>query len=877
LVALGIYIVLVLCSGVAKYKARVIMKEKTKISSHVISATKEVIKDFFIVVFILVVPLFIWIKVGIHFENLHFKHYIVDGLYIKLDKKLTLKANEVVIPKDKAKPSFKNVEKSFNNIKNILDYFEYIELNHIKFNNNDMKIMYADDVFYITTKDYELSSIVHKNKSTIDANITSLHITKANLELIGTLSYKLKDDLLRSNGTFAFSDSNGTFKFIKNSDNVSLALSSGVFGDIEHIIKPWNIPQSIYNWLVHRVKAKQYKLDHFKLKGKLDSNANLVLDFAHIDAKAILQDVDIYFKEELPSVKTKQLDIIYDNNSLDFDMYSPTYLGRDLNSSYVKIDNLAGDKESTLYLYLHIKSVIDDKVSDILNAYDIKLPIKTLGVQTFDIDMHIPLQEDKKITTVVESNLTKDSFFISKLPLDVQNGYIKYQNNSIKLSNIRLKNSTYDIIVNGDIDTKNQKAKLNSRIKKIKVLDKYKKSIFEITNKKIPIAIDYKKELHINLATLKTKLRFINKKAIITISKLSSILPYLKKLPIKVYDGSLKITTKDFVQFKFDGMLKWNQCFFYLQKGACMSRMKASGSFSNGWLKLYAFGKKLYIDTKKSVIKLNKINIDLAKFLNAKIKKSSATNKKIYIYGNNSTIRYQNSYLLTDSYDIVVYPNGNVKAMGSLDKDIVKFDKVGKNISIKAYRVKDKMLHPLINFSGLKKGRYTLKVEGNPNKELQGEILVEGGVIKDFKAYNNTLAFINSIPALATFSEPGFSTKGYEIKEGMILYHKKSDKIYLDSIYIKGQSGNIAGHGVIDLKKRVLDISLAIQVAKDLTKVISKIPLVGYILMGDDESMTLGLKITGSLDKPKVTNTVAKDIISLPFRMLKRTFGGNSE
>ena len=44
--------------------------------------------------------------------------------------------------------------------------------------------------------------------------------------------------------------------------------------------------------------------------------------------------------------------------------------------------------------------------------------------------------------------------------------------------------------------------------------------------------------------------------------------------------------------------------------------------------------------------------------------------------------------------------------------------------------------------------------------------------------------------------------------------------------------------------------------------------------MGDDESMTLGLKITGSFDKPKVTNTVAKDILSLPLRMLKRTFGG---
>jgi hypothetical protein len=220
-----------------------------------------------------------------------------------------------------------------------------------------------------------------------------------------------------------------------------------------------------------------------------------------------------------------------------------------------------------------------------------------------------------------------------------------------------------------------------------------------------------------------------------------------------------------------------------------------------------------------------------------------------------------------------MYPNGNIKAIGSLDKDIVKFDKKGKNISIKAYRVKDKMLHPLINFKGLKHGRYTIKVKGNPNKKLKGEILVEGGVLKDFKAYNNTLAFINSIPALATFSNPGFSDKGYIIKEGMIEYTKYKDKLYLDSIYIKGSSANIAGKGIINLKTKAIDISLAVQVAKDFSKVISKIPLVGYILMGKDKNMTLGLKITGNLNKPIVKTSVAKDILSLPFKMLARTFG----
>jgi hypothetical protein len=850
------------------------MQEKTKISSHVISAINEVVKDFFIVMFILVVPLFIWLYVGIHIQNLHFRHYFVDGLYIKLDKKLILKANKVVIPKNKSKPSFSKVEKTFNNIKNILDYFEYIELNNIEFENNKLTVLYSDDVFFLSTKEYSLSSIVKKHHNTIEANITSLYINKANVELRGVLKYHLKTDILHTHGKFAFSDSNGTFEFSKNKDDIAINISSGTFSDIQHIIAPWKIPANIHKWLAHKLKAKHYKLDHFFINGKLDSEANLVLDFKNIDAKVVLQDVDIYFDKNLPSVKTKQLDIIYSNNRLYFNAKSPKYQNRDLNGSYVIIQPIISNSQPVAYLHLHVKSQLDNIVSKVLTANKVYLPIQFNKKQVCDISIDIPFDSNKRSKTVVDCNLTKGRFYVSTIPLDIQKGRVRYKNQNIKLQNIWLKNRNYNLIVNGNINTKAKQISLKSKVKQIKYTNKDKQTVFLLKNKNIPISINYAKNIIVNLSTLKTKLVVSKNKVDITISKLSKVLPYIKNLPIELYDGVLHIASKDFIKYAFDGIIKWKECFLFQQKNSCMSSLKIKGYYKNNNIKLYAVGKKLYIDTKRKTIKLNKLNIDLEQFLKAKIKQSSKSNKKLYIAGKKSTIRYKTSHLLTDSYDIVVYPNGNVKAMGSLDNDIVKFEKVAKNISIKAYRVKDKMLHPLINFDGLKRGRYTLKVSGNPDKKLKGEILIEGGVIKDFKAYNNTLAFINSIPALATFSKPGFSTKGYEIKEGMILYHKIKDKIYLDSIYIKGKSGNVAGKGVIDLKHETLDVSLAVQVAKDFGKIISKIPLIGYIIMGDDNSLTLGLNIKGSFKKPVVTNTVAKDIISLPFEMLKRTFGG---
>jgi len=155
---------------------------------------------------------------------------------------------------------------------------------------------------------------------------------------------------------------------------------------------------------------------------------------------------------------------------------------------------------------------------------------------------------------------------------------------------------------------------------------------------------------------------------------------------------------------------------------------------------------------------------------------------------------------------------------------------------------------------------------------MRGEIIVEGGVMKNFKAYNNTLAFINTIPALATLHKPGYSNEGFTITSGVVEYRMiKRTKIIFDSIYIKGDSATIVGKGELDLKNNTINIELGVQVARELGKVVGSIPLVGYILIGKDKSITVGLQITGSLDKPKVNVSAAKDILSYPLALIKRT------
>jgi len=300
-----------------------------------------------------------------------------------------------------------------------------------------------------------------------------------------------------------------------------------------------------------------------------------------------------------------------------------------------------------------------------------------------------------------------------------------------------------------------------------------------------------------------------------------------------------------------------------------------------GNLHFYAFDKRFDYKKAKSRVKITDLNVDLERFLESTKRKKGKqgrdskdgvnAEKPLIILGKNSQLRYGEYTLVTDSYDVEVKPNGEIKAIGSSSGDIVKFSKKREILSMEALRVQDKVLHPLINFKGLQDGRYTLKLSGDPEETMNGKIIVEGGVMKDFKAYNNTLAFINTLPTLAVLQNPGYSSEGFTIEEGIAEYRMiKKEKIVFDSIYIKGTSATIAGMGEIDLEKKTIRLDLAIQTARELGKLVGSLPVVGYIITGGDKSMTFGLQIRGSLDKPEVKTSATKDILSLPLKILQR-------
>ena len=829
--------------------------------------------------------MFVWLKIGIQINTLKVASYSVQGLYIKLDKKLNLKVNKLTVPLRKSNPSLNRIDETFSNIKYVLTFFDEIKVKEIHFENNILSILFKDEKLKLGSKDYEISGDVHREGKMLLGSVSKLELKKYAVTLQGTFTYDLKEDILLTNGVYNMESVSGNFNASKREDKIAFALNSTSFSNLESVVTHFNLSDTLKSWIVDKVAAKKYALHFFKGKGKIE-NKTFTLDTDSLKAEVTLSDVNVYFKEDVAPVKAPSVLLNYDKTGLFFDLEKPRYLGKNLTGSKVSIVNLK-DENTTLHVNLKLHDSIDTKVQKLLYAYGVPLPVlqKEAKVKG-SIDIILGLKNGSK-KFVTDLDFLKGDVWVNEMTLPVISGHLHHEDNLIVLEKLRLKNDSYAGILNATVDLKKFRLKGVFAAEYVNLLVK-SKSFVSLKNEKLPFELFYKKGVKLNVPKLALRYVHEDKDTTLILSDLDKIKKYIvNELPIEE-GGKLEIHTKDFDTYTYKGLLNFSSCFLYESNDVCQVKVDFEGKATKGNIDLHAFNKHLYYNQKKSEIKLSKLHFDLKKFFEyrekkeekqrkeEKSKKDEKSKKKsfetFHVLGKQSHLRYGDHTLLTDSYDVKIDSNGDIQAIGNADGDIIQFSKVKEIISLEALRIKDKVLHPLINFNGLQQGRYTMSMKGHPGVAMKGHIVVEGGVMHDFKAYNNTLAFINTLPALATLHKPGYSNKGFLIHSGTIDYRIiKKEKIIFDKIYIEGESSNIWGSGEVNLKKKTIDIELRIQLAQSLGTVVGNIPVLGYILVGEDKSVTIGLNITGSLDNPKVSVSTVKDVLSYPIDVIKRT------
>ena len=155
---------------------------------------------------------------------------------------------------------------------------------------------------------------------------------------------------------------------------------------------------------------------------------------------------------------------------------------------------------------------------------------------------------------------------------------------------------------------------------------------------------------------------------------------------------------------------------------------------------------------------------------------------------------------------------------------------------------------------------------------LQGKIHMQNTIFKEFVLIQNILALIDAIPSLVVFRKPGLNDDGYEIKNGSFMFWLNDEYLGLDEIDFVGTAIDISGNGLVDFKSDTLNLLLQASTMKTLSDIISSIPIVGFLILGDEGKITTNIVVSGELSNPKTEVSLLEDVVTAPFKILRRVF-----
>lgn len=216
----------------------------------------------------------------------------------------------------------------------------------------------------------------------------------------------------------------------------------------------------------------------------------------------------------------------------------------------------------------------------------------------------------------------------------------------------------------------------------------------------------------------------------------------------------------------------------------------------------------------------------------------------------------------------LAYQDGKFTANLQYGPGTIAMDLEGTEFSLVGEELNDAFMDALIAGSEFEKGSMSVAAKGNFD-DFSVVFKIEDTIMKEFKALNNILAMVNTIPALITFSLPSYSTKGLPVDSLVVGMTVKEGLGTIDSMTLESPEISMGGSGWVDFSKQRIgmDLNLITQAKKN----ISKIPLVGYILAGKEKRPSITVKVSGSLTNPEVEHSIFMEVATQPFSMLYRT------
>ncbi len=534
--------------------------------------------------------------------------------------------------------------------------------------------------------------------------------------------------------------------------------------------------------------------------------------------------------------------------------------------------------------------------------------IHTRYANMLDLDTKIALDLGQK-------NLSLDSL-VHKIQVNT--------NSSINMHSYDPSNTQEDPQTNFTLDLKSLRSIIqageNSEVFKQKITDtikaqsedKFSKNVFYATGdtlKSLSLSFDFSNPDHMQWSVPELLLEgeFKDNAYAFKIKDLKKIKPYSPIMDyIALKDGSLEVSTSDFVNIDFFAKdLKINLP-IYRSDGSHFDSFSLFGSINKDEILIYTPSKSVSVKIKgdQKDITLNNLDLSVDEFLNSKIpaiaqlfskkQKEKPTPKEIQdedifinakqryerahkiipmatnIHAKDVVLIYKKMPFPLENLDIVAQDD-RVKIDGNYKNGMIIADLVHGALYFKAYNFSGDYINTILQKDFVEGGLFTL-IGSFENQVFNGELKFQNTSLKNLALMQNMINLINTIPSLIVFRNPHLGANGYQIKTGSVVFGITKEYLGLEKIDLIGKTLDVAGNGVIELDTNKLDLNLEVSTIKALSNVLSKIPIVGYLILGKEGKITTNVNVKGTLDNPKTKVTLATDIIQAPFKILRRIF-----
>ena len=844
-----------------------------------------IVKIFLLFASVLIV-FFFALTHGITIRHIQIPGLKIDTLYIKLDKKLTVSADtiEVISIKKEGRNinSIREIEKIADWIEFLPHYFDHIQIDNLLIGKRRLHILYLNDIFYIDNDALQVAAKIsyHPDTKKIAVDLHRLLLKDPHVTLVGKFTYDIPLRRWRGKGHYSGFGIEGSYNVVEQKNRIHFILDSKPFASLKPLVDYLNPIEPIKEWIYPRIPAKKYILHRMNGEIFIKKDGGIVFDPARIEASATAYNAKIHFQKGVTPVVTPRIDISYKNDVLSFKLSKPTFAGKPLDGSHVEIRELS-KRSAKLDAHIVVEGAIDDDIVRLLASYDINLPfVQTEGKTEAIVDLTIKLVGVSILKYHGDYRTERATLLFDRtISIPVHNLHVISKKSDIVIERCRIKMDPYiDASLRGTIDLHAKRGLFEPLIHRMGY-SLGQIPLFDMREKEVPVVLDYKNGTTFSAEKLALKLLYRQGGAHISLLSISKLHPY--------FTGPLKPLQKGRIDIDIDkketkaiGRVTYENKVIF-QKGrpletfvfnAMHNGNKTDISIDDA-IKAVLEQNNVSVTIRESDIYIDRLLDTIEDYL-SRDKNDSAEN------GHNHTIAVE-GYDGTLFYDTLQLPcrkySANIETNPLRVKFITKHRSgeihglvTGDRLHIAGDNLPDYIVRGLTTIDAIHGGTFSFEAKGSPHY-FKGTIRMQDTVWAKNALYNNILATLNTIPAVLTLKNPGFSKKGFKIKKGAIEYHYKKPTLYLDTVLLKGESANVTGAGAIDFKKKSVDMKLQVHFLESLTNVLGKIPVAGYLIFGKDKTIAITLKVNGPLKNPKVTTETAKEIIKAPLNILQRT------